>query len=111
MVMTMANQGFKGTDLGVSSIAIDGSVIKTEVHFCDDDGFVHAVGRHSVAITETEAIREATTEFLRVVRNYIAQLHFDNPEVPDDQQEVRHGIAEAIAEGGTPHSDGFEEGR
>jgi hypothetical protein len=106
----MANDGFKGTRLGISAVSIHGSLAAVDVQFVDADGFVHATTRHSISIGEHEELRTTGTAFLDALSAHVSKIHFARPDSPAKQKETQRGIAEALRGGGDDNPDGFEEG-
>lgn len=106
----MANGGFKGSVVSLSSIEIVGNdeaaAVKTRVHFCNSQGVVHAVTAHSIALTkeDTPELYEAAATLLRLLKGHIATLHFTDPEegASATSEQVIRGIGETLRNGVDP---------
>ena len=108
----MANEGFKGNEMGIAAISITGANVQVEVHFSDADGMVHAIAKHSIPIGENQPIADAAEALLKALVQHVSKLHFTSPDNNPNTPEAIGGIAEALRSGdaGSDISDGFEAG-
>jgi len=107
----MANEHFRGTNLGITGIAIEGSYIIANCSFVDDEGKTHATTRHKIVIGEHEDLRTPAEALLEALSKHIANIHFGNPDNTTTEEGVtRAGIAESLKNVGADDTEGFEEG-
>lgn len=98
------NEGFRGSEVGIASVQIQGSEIKVGVQFVSAGSppRVHATTTHSInALSEeneeTLEIRQRAGELLNALQTYITKQHFTDPDGMTSQQKVARGINEALS--------------
>jgi hypothetical protein len=101
-------QSFKGTQVELARVTIDGRVtgpiVKIEVQFCNKDGVVHAFTRHELEPTVDPRIASATKQLLDAVKSWAEHVHYEDA-AGTARKVTTGGIAESLRGSADPDDE------